>query len=366
MARTRQNILAFDDVVHGSADAYTSFEQWDQLGSLECHNVQVVLDQTSNVDGITVQVEVSNDGRNWVGKSPTPEIDNVSVSSGATQSLAGYDSGLAPGLAYARIRVRQRNNFGFTPPAHVKIWVHSTHERMIVPAQLQGCVFWFRADQGLVLDAGGNVQQWRDLTGNGYDAVQPASTRRPSPNGDTFNGNPSVFFDCATAGSEESLWLGKSLSWLTEGHFFLVMKRRTAEPPTPPRAGFCRLGTNANATHVPFTDSVIYDGTGSTSRYVCGTAAGGIDLAQPLVYEVRSASGAWSNRFNGVLQYASAANTVGFPSAPEIGGDSPIAPSGTYFDGQIAELALYSRLLREDERTALVGYLNARYRLGVT
>jgi hypothetical protein len=120
------------------------------------------------------------------------------------------------------------------------------------------------------------------------------------------------------------------------------------------------------ATHVPFTDGVIYDGTGSTSRYTCGAPVGGVDLSQPVVYEVRSASGAWSNWFNGTQQFASATNTVGFPSAPEIGGDSPIAPSGTYFDGQIAELALYSRVLRADERAALVGYLEARYRLGVT
>jgi hypothetical protein len=49
---------------------------------------------------------------------------------------------------------------------------------------------------------------------------------------------------------------------------------------------------------------------------------------------------------------------VGFSAAPDIGGDWNV---GSFYDGAIAEIVLFDRILVASERSRLVQYLKARY-----
>jgi len=59
---------------------------------------------------------------------------------------------------------------------------------------VNGATLWLRADYGLNLDSNGCVESWEDLSGNGNDAEQTDSTRRPKPYNSTFGCMPSVYF----------------------------------------------------------------------------------------------------------------------------------------------------------------------------
>ena len=49
-----------------------------------------------------------------------------------------------------------------------------------------------------------------------------------------------------------------------------------------------------------------------------------------------------------------------------LGSHNPAFGAGSYWDGPMAEILLYSRLLSSSEKARLRTYLNARYLLGVT
>lgn len=48
------------------------------------------------------------------------------------------------------------------------------------PTQINGCVLWLRADQGVSLDGSGNVQSWSDLSGNGNTFSQATAGKCPA------------------------------------------------------------------------------------------------------------------------------------------------------------------------------------------
>jgi hypothetical protein len=61
-------------------------------------------------------------------------------------------------------------------------------------------------------------------------------------------------------------------------------------------------------------------------------------------------------RLNGVVHSAATANTFGYSSSPLLG-----YSGGYYFDGDIAELLIYNRVLTQQERLATERYLYFRF-----
>ena len=112
---------------------------------------------------------------------------------------------------------------------------------------------------------------------------------------------------------------------------------------------------------MPFTDGVIYDDGGGATRYTCGTPAVPLDRAQ--VYEVQNQAGSWQNLLNGKPQFQSFTNTVGSGAASPLIGQSP-GMTNVYYNGDIAEIVFYNRILSPNERALLINYLNGRYGLG--
>jgi hypothetical protein len=48
------------------------------------------------------------------------------------------------------------------------------------PSDIDGLTVWLQADRGVVLDASGNVSEWRDQSGRGNHAVQSTAGARPT------------------------------------------------------------------------------------------------------------------------------------------------------------------------------------------
>ncbi len=356
-------LLAFDDAVNGTTSTYSSAFTNLALAERDQYALQAVVDPDPHAvpDNITIQLETSNDGRNWVSKNPTAEIFGA-MGLVRTWVFDGYDIGQRPAGAMVRVRVQLGGAASVT--AQVKIYVRQVSASPFIPPRINTCALWLRADLGVTVVSGTDkVSLWRDVTNGGFDATQATSTRQPqiAPAAQLINGMPTILFDPSTVGSEKIMTLGASLASLSQVHAFMVHRRSSTLPVTSVRAGFWRLGTSVNSSHVPFTDGNVFDDAGSNTRVSCGAYV--FDMANPSCYEVRSAPSSWTNFINGIAQGSAGVNTVAGPAAPEIGGNSTVA---TYYDGVIAEVVLYGRILDNVERNLLVKYFNARYALGMT
>lgn len=65
------------------------------------------------------------------------------------------------------------------------------------PASLPGLLLWLSASQsGSVQQSGGNLTEWKDLSGNNYHATQISGTA-PTYSATSFNGQPGVTFNAS-------------------------------------------------------------------------------------------------------------------------------------------------------------------------
>jgi hypothetical protein len=65
-----------------------------------------------------------------------------------------------------------------------------------VPCSVPGLIAWYRADDGIVADATGNVQRWKDQSGHANDHVltAPDAATQPTLESNGINGHPAVYF----------------------------------------------------------------------------------------------------------------------------------------------------------------------------
>jgi len=214
-------IVAFDDIVHGTASAYSSSFFHALLGEQEVLALQAIVDPFPGTPSgtVSVQLETSGDGRNWVSKNPTAEI-TASISPSVEMVAFGYDMNVRPGAALVRLNVTL-TGAGGTPGARVQVWVTRRWDPRTLPGRIQGCNAWFRADLGVTATSAPLVvTNWRDLSAMGHDAAQSTGTRQPTYNQSPINGLPSIFFDASTVGSEKLLPLTGALS-LSSAQIFL-------------------------------------------------------------------------------------------------------------------------------------------------
>jgi hypothetical protein len=120
-------ILSFDDFVVGTGAVYSAVQHNGTLGQFDKLALQAVVDSVTGSGGLacTVQVEHSSDQRNWSNKSGTAEINAGSISTTATTSLSGYETGANPSHGFVRLRVQLG---GTTPSGHVRVWVCARDE----------------------------------------------------------------------------------------------------------------------------------------------------------------------------------------------------------------------------------------------
>lgn len=209
--------------------------------------------------------------------------------------------------------------------------------------QVNGCVLWLRADQGITLTSG-LVSAWADLSGNGNGVAQANPTYQPTLVNNSIGGQPSVYCGVTTAvamtgplvisspctmfavgqyaaiGNVEVMWF-----FLTGGEsYFDSASFDTGQ-------GFYWNGIQANLTiplpGAPFINTGVVNGANSTYRH------------------------------NGT--FGSLTMTNNFAGGFCVGGIEAGATEG--MGGYISELIFYNRVLTTNEQLMVWNYLSARY-----
>lgn len=213
------------------------------------------------------------------------------------------------------------------------------------------CKLWLRGDSATT----GATFTWADKTTNGNNYTQPTSASQPTL-GTAINSKPTVTFSNGTSNK----YVSKSGSWsLTAAHVFVVGKL-IADPTTGTIYGFWRFGTGGAECAVPFTDGIIYDDFGSSTRRTTSNPTP--SMTSPFLYEVVSTSSEWTNKLNGTQLFTTATNTVSWDlSGSSIGGSSGTGYLGltAWLGGDLGEVILYNGKLSTSDRSSLVSsYIN--------
>ncbi|MGQ9847975.1 MAG: hypothetical protein ACUVQP_10835, partial [Bacteroidales bacterium] len=95
------------------------------------------------------------------------------------------------------------------------------------PDTIAGLSLWLKADSGIILDMGGKVKRWNDLSSNHFDFYQSDSLSRALYTTSPFlNNKPTLYFD----GVNDYYTAGNILNITNSGKcFFLVGKRNNSD-----------------------------------------------------------------------------------------------------------------------------------------
>jgi hypothetical protein len=279
----------------------------------------------------------------------------LSATSGGSQvsSLVCHTNGLGEALVYYKTpmaEMLETVNAQAGDPGYVK-QVTFTASTIGVNFPFVGLKLWLRGDAGVVKDASNAISQWIDGTGSGNDALQSSPANEPSYAADSINGKPVVRFD----GVDDLFGLGDVMQSAAAGELFVVL-RATGDPTAD--HGFMTFGPGGwdQWARYPAAGGNIRDNFGGTSRYM-GRVPQALD--QFHLYNALSKPGEWTSRINGVVQYTTSSNTVGFTSASVIGSSG--SPYEGSFQGDIAEIIIYDHVLSQAERDAVEYYIGTKY-----
>lgn len=223
------------------------------------------------------------------------------------------------------------------------------------PDSIGDLQLWLKADS-LALNDGDQVSTWTDSSGNGRDGTRDGGTAGYPKYSAAGGPNSKPAIRPYLAGSDgSSFTLPNFLTGYPSGHGFVVAKLDTEVSDVP--CPFPDWGT-AGDSYYPYSgDSKIYDDFGSTVRKTTVNPAPA--LTNWVLYEDRTASGAWSNRLDGTELFATASNTVAFTTAPRIG-----KSASKQFIGLVAEYIFYNRVLDSGETQTIYDYIEDKY--GIT
>jgi hypothetical protein len=97
----------FDDILSGSFGVAYTDSRFDRLsGSTEVRAHQLVVTAVSGAPRLTVQIEHTSDGRTWIPRSGTPEVNSISIPAGAPSVfyISVDDSRAVPMNAFIRLK----------------------------------------------------------------------------------------------------------------------------------------------------------------------------------------------------------------------------------------------------------------------
>jgi hypothetical protein len=259
--------------------------------------------------------------------------------------LSGFqDSGLTPGETYT-YRLKFTNSYGetdYTDPVVVTLPLGTPD----LPSS--GMRLWLRA--GVGTHGAGPLATWADQSGNGHDAVQATASHRPEVVLDEVNGQPVVRFD----GSDDRLDLSDPMNGATAGEIFIVARLKDF---TRGINGLAQFGGGNGTT---YTEGAMVDDFGINT----GDSFPGPDGALLTAWHTYNASVTEDGedlRFNGHLllhrPLPGFAPDVTFRSDAMLGTDV----FDEYFNGDIAEVIVYDRVLSDDERAQVSAYLTIKY-----
>jgi hypothetical protein len=244
--------------------------------------------------------------------------------------------------------------------ANFRIRVALNPENQFVPTDLGGCVLWLRGDLGVVNPAGG-VQQWSDQSPSNdtnKNLVQNTSANQPVTT--TLGGRPALGLSSASG------------TFMTSGLWASVLLQ-------PSTWLFVANNTNAGAaaqylmdgddtahgqavTYVPSATSVSIFAAGGSFSATASWAS-----ASALLGEWNgSSSNIYFNNFTTPTASGSVTGgTSGGQGSMTFGMHSDAFGGGDNWDGAVAEVIAFNRILAASDKARLRSYINGRYGLGV-
>ncbi len=220
-------------------------------------------------------------------------------------------------------------------------------------------VLWLRGDQTM-LDADNRVMEWRDLSGQGNDAVQPTAAARPSVAVFATPLRPAVVFD-----GVDDFFTVPSSPTMTLDQFTAVYVA-SFDDFTSFQGVFAKTAGPGGNIPAP-VDYYLVPPSGVT-KYLAGdggTTFGSVTgRTAPVtqVFQILSVSGVTNPELY-VNDLPDWSDSLALPTA-DLG--SPFYLGGradgvTKLKGKLAEFILYDRRLTEDERQQLTAVLRTRY-----
>lgn len=253
------------------------------------------------------------------------------------------------------------------------------------PLSVAGIVLWLDATKG-VTQVGGAVSGWADQTSHGNNAAQALSIRQPTFSASSINSKPALHFNKNHSGNNKgdvlSIADAVSLQWGT-GDFYVVVVARfdNVTATDGPAAFFDKSfgGTNGGKTvlllgGVPgaFNNGVTSDGLIANTRvqpgdYVTTTTA--YNNGTPHAFAMQRVGVELALRVDGLSVASGASSGVDISNiGGGLGGGSVLIGAdynagGLRLNGDIAEVLAVKGVLNGTDRTALEGYLKAKYGL---
>jgi hypothetical protein len=225
-------------------------------------------------------------------------------------------------------------------------------------------MLWLKADTGLVSQGTNHsVRTWFDESGNYSDASQPSVVNQPLYITNALNGLPVVRFNATNSYFN----FPDFLNGVTGAEALVILKAVTNTPTVNQPLWQFGVENDIGREAYPAPDGSLADGFGATAVQAEGIPVQ--SLTQYHVYDVLSQNNLFVAWLNGVLQYQTVVNTVGFTGSPSLGyytyvpdgWDEPLFEN--YFAGDIAEVLIFNHPLTDDERISANNYLNRKYNL---
>jgi hypothetical protein len=216
------------------------------------------------------------------------------------------------------------------------------------------------ADLAMWLDAttlgladGAAVATWTDSSGNSRPGT---GVNSPTYQTNEINGLGVIRFDAA---SQQYFTLPNFLNGVfTEGEIFVVIKA-AADPPAANRSLWA-LGNTTSQSLYPNTLGQITDSFGHTAVL---SANPGPAITSWRLYNFNAGPAGREMFLDGASLTSNAtASGTAWTTSPRIGSRNG---SALYFDGDMAEIILYSRVLNSTERDGIEAYIAAKYALTI-
>ncbi|MDD2599934.1 MAG: autotransporter-associated beta strand repeat-containing protein [Kiritimatiellae bacterium] len=290
---------------------------------------------TINPDNYSNSVKIKFDGYN----SGTPLI-NFPVLVELTDGVTGFRYSDMESDDYSDLRFTKDDGVT-TIPFEVEEW-KSALPVAAAPDTFNGCILWLRADAGAQTNAIGGVTNWVDQSGSGNHAASQAATAHPSLVLNSINGQPIVRF----SGADDNyikfprlttirtvFWVIKEDSDAADSQRFLLGDQGGST------YDFHRGETKYiwNSSHAP----LMFNGTTELN----GNEINGRTTLAPTTMSV--------------LSVRTAGNATANSLARDRNGN------GRSWDGDVAELIIYNRVLTKSEINSVYLYLENKYAISI-
>jgi hypothetical protein len=247
----------------------------------------------------------------------------------------------------------------YLPTTHPYFTLNNLITNAFEPTQIPTCALWLDASDATSITGTSVVYQWKDKSGNGYNAT--ATSGNPTLTQNALNGKSVLTFG-------GSAYMTSPLSMSTTGPltYFCVAK--------PAAAGFIAVSAinGGGANNRPNT-LMMYDAGSSPNYWWFSGGTGAVDgntvtlATSTSRYDINA--NYWSPNYtqmniNGV-SYASSTNA---PASLASGGTFLVASaSGLYefWNGTIAEIIVYNSTLTTAQRQAVESYLGNKWNIPI-